>query len=539
MNMFQQFLCQIFSNQCQLTYLELDINQAYYNIYQCLKLPSHSRLNTNTHEFQFYCITLRCLKIHLKYTCFLEDLVERTPNLEQLSVHIQQLQRHSERSDSNIQDSILLNKNWFNKIPKLECFTMKSFVNDDSEFIYLKWLLNNINYVKKLEIHLYKNEISKTDQTIWKSIIDANFIRQYCLPDEIINLKYFYFYIRLKHQLLLNNIEKIINSFKIDPFFILHQWTDVKYFYDEYRSYHHIFSSNFNKFQFSDFLMNHASIYDWLGNRHIGLHLNLSIHSFLEQFDKQCPSITSITIYPKHYIDESIMETLLTIIFEMKQRNLNNNQFRYITKLRFGNNYSRIIQPFGKLTDQDKIHAKIYSYIISMTVQLKYLLIERLEWFLYIIQYAFDDLRMNALSTVRHIEFGISSCHFGNNESIHIGKHLVPLLSTFMPHVQTLRLWRPDDFPWTSIRPNFRPIQYGFSIRQWQRYLRTLESITEHVNVFECDLCQLVEQLKQLVYLDIYGSTASEKVEPYRLMVQNRFPNSRIDIQISRFRLWM
>ncbi|CAF4237434.1 unnamed protein product, partial [Rotaria sordida] len=119
---------------------------------------------------------------------------------------------------------------------------MKSFVNDDSEFIYLKWLLNNINYVKKLEIHLYKNEISKTDQTIWKSIIDANFIRQYCLPDEIINLKYFYFYIRLKHQLLLNNIEKIINSFKIDPFFILHQWTDVKYFYDEYRSYHHIFS---------------------------------------------------------------------------------------------------------------------------------------------------------------------------------------------------------------------------------------------------------------------------------------------------------
>ncbi|CAF3666934.1 unnamed protein product [Rotaria sp. Silwood1] len=64
-------------------------------------------------------------------------------------------------------------------------------------------------------------------------------------------------------------------------------------------------------------------------------------------------------------------------------------------------------------------------------------------------------------------------------------------------------------------------------------------SIAQHVNVFEHDLCQLVEQLKQLACLDIYGKTAREKVECYRLMVENRFPNSRIDIQMSRFRLWM
>ncbi|CAF3302310.1 unnamed protein product, partial [Rotaria sp. Silwood2] len=61
----------------------------------------------------------------------------------------------------------------------------------------------------------------------------------------------------------------------------------------------------------------------------------------------------------------------------------------------------------------------------------------------------------------------------------------------------------------------------------------------EHVAVFEQDLSQLFEQLKQLVYLDIHGDTSSEKIEPYRLMVQTRFPNSQIDIQISRFRLWM
>jgi hypothetical protein len=59
-------------------------------------------------------------------------------------------------------------------------------------------------------------------------------------------------------------------------------------------------------------------------------------------------------------------------------------------------------------------------------------------------------LRENALNTVRHAEFGIPSCNFGYNESVEIGKHLVSFLNMYMPHLQTLRLWRPDDFPWTS-----------------------------------------------------------------------------------------
>jgi hypothetical protein len=63
--------------------------------------------------------------------------------------------------------------------------------------------------------------------------------------------------------------------------------------------------------------------------------------------------------------------------------------------------------------------------------------------------------------------------------------------------------------------------------------------LDEHVTVFEQDLSQLVEQLKQLVFLDIYGIIPSEKVKPYHLMVQTRFPNSRFDVQILRFRLWM
>jgi hypothetical protein len=132
---------------------------------------------------------------------------------------------------------------------------LKSSVYNDFEFTYLKWLLNNVNHVRKLEIHLYNKDIWGRDQTIWKSTIDANFIRQYCLPDQIINLKYFYFYICIRRQLLLNDIEKMISSFPIDPFFIDHQWTNVECLYDKKRSYQHIFSSNRNKFQYSSALM--------------------------------------------------------------------------------------------------------------------------------------------------------------------------------------------------------------------------------------------------------------------------------------------
>ncbi|CAF3895633.1 unnamed protein product, partial [Rotaria sp. Silwood1] len=42
-------------------------------------------------------------------------------------------------------------------------------------------------------------------------------------------------------------------------------------------------------------------------------------------------------------------------------------------------------------------------------------------------------------------------CHIGLNEQMRIGKNLVHFLSTYMPHLRTLRLWRSDDFPWISI----------------------------------------------------------------------------------------
>ncbi|CAF4340200.1 unnamed protein product, partial [Rotaria magnacalcarata] len=70
--------------------------------------------------------------------------------------------------------------------------------------------------------------------------------------------------------------------------------------------------------------------------------------------------------------------------------------------------------------DRNKERAKVLAQLISMPVQLKYLLIENFQWFLHIIEYASNQLKKDALITVRCIEFGIPSCHRGSNESVNI-----------------------------------------------------------------------------------------------------------------------
>ncbi|CAF3578533.1 unnamed protein product [Rotaria sp. Silwood1] len=91
----------------------------------------------------------------------------------------------------------------------------------------------------------------------------------------------------------------------------------------------------------------------------------------------------------------------------------------------------------------------------------------------------------------------------------------------------------------TSIRPDYKEYYDDILILQWLKSLKTSKSIAQHVAIFEQNLCQLVEELKEFTFLDIYGEIHYEKIEPYRLMVQARFPNSRIDVAISRFRLWL
>lgn len=187
-------------------------------------------------------------------------------------------------------------------------------------------------------------------------------------------------------------------------------------------------------------------------------------------------------------------------------------------------------------------------------------------------------LKKDALDTIRHVELKIPSCNKGSNESVQLGKNLVPFLSIYMSNLQTLRLWRKDDFPWTSgrlisnnaigfqsvdwistsVRPEFQTIPKDcFEARQrlWIKSLCTPKSIgietrsiysypwlfslvDEHVQVFREDLTQLVNQLTKLVFLDIYGQSAHVNVLAYRLMVEQSFPNSRFYIDSSRCRLW-
>lgn len=63
--------------------------------------------------------------------------------------------------------------------------------------------------------------------------------------------------------------------------------------------------------------------------------------------------------------------------------------------------------------------------------------------------------------------------------------------------------------------------------------------LDRHGTIFEQDLVQLVEQLKQFVFLDIYAEIDDEKVECYHHMIQERFPNSYFSIDESRFRFWI
>ncbi|CAF4638141.1 unnamed protein product, partial [Rotaria sp. Silwood2] len=229
--MLKQFLCQLFSGQCQLKSLRLDISNEFRDgfFHRCLSSNSNLSFDFIQYPYRSSCVTLRRLHIRLNQSCFLENLIEYVPNIEQMSIECDCSLSSYRLTTSNIETLSQLNENWFNKIPKLRCFSLKTFINNGSDIIYLKWLLNNMNYIEKLQLHLRSDKLIETKcQNILKSFIDANFIRQYCLPDIIPNLIYFNFYIYSQCQLSFNDIERITNSFKIHSFFIEHQWTNVK-----------------------------------------------------------------------------------------------------------------------------------------------------------------------------------------------------------------------------------------------------------------------------------------------------------------------
>ncbi|CAF1239519.1 unnamed protein product [Rotaria sp. Silwood1] len=128
------------------------------------------------------------------------------------------------------------------EIPKLKCFILKSKIHGDCQLVYLKWILNNVNHIEKLKLYLDINLTHENNLMKNKSIIDANFISQYCMLDVFKYLIDFHFYIVSKCQLLPNDIQIIEDSFKNHYFFSNHHWINVKCFFDPIMSYQHLSS---------------------------------------------------------------------------------------------------------------------------------------------------------------------------------------------------------------------------------------------------------------------------------------------------------
>ncbi|CAF3323115.1 unnamed protein product [Rotaria sp. Silwood2] len=111
--MFKQLIRQFFSNKSQLTCLRFDIadDNSPINIHQCLTLSPHPSSSSIFDKTQYCCLTLRHLYICLKYTYFLEQLIEYIPNIERLSVTFKRQMDFEPRSKSTIETLIKSNGN--------------------------------------------------------------------------------------------------------------------------------------------------------------------------------------------------------------------------------------------------------------------------------------------------------------------------------------------------------------------------------------------------------------------------------------------
>ncbi|CAM4767439.1 unnamed protein product [Rotaria magnacalcarata] len=245
------------------------------------------------------CLTLRYLYIRIKYSCFLEHLIEHIPNIERLSVIFKRSINIESRSKSNMIISRKSNGNWFEKVPKLNYFTLKTILDNDIELDYLKWILNNLNHIEKLKVHLHFNRMDSFEDTMVKvHVVDASFIRQYCLPDIVTNIKSFHFYIVSQCQLLSNNIEKIINSFKIDQFFISRQLTNVTCYTDRIMSYQYISSYSIANIPPSvNGLIFSPNVFTWPNIQHVSINLHPSVYLLFERFDEMFPNSSHIKVY--------------------------------------------------------------------------------------------------------------------------------------------------------------------------------------------------------------------------------------------------
>jgi hypothetical protein len=118
--MVKQFVCQLFSDRCQLKSLHLDISNGFPDriIHKYLSLNS----NNLPYENRSCCMTLRRLYIRLSETQVFESLIEHVPNLEYMSVEFDSSLNSYALSKLHIELLRQSNKNWFNKVNKIRFY---------------------------------------------------------------------------------------------------------------------------------------------------------------------------------------------------------------------------------------------------------------------------------------------------------------------------------------------------------------------------------------------------------------------------------
>ncbi|CAF4558696.1 unnamed protein product [Rotaria sp. Silwood2] len=135
-----------------------------------------------------------------------------------------------------------------------------------------------------------------------------------------------------------NNIEEIINSFKIHQFFIDYQSTNVSCFYDRILSYQHVSSSTVNTLQFMNGLHFEANIFTWPHIQDISIGLHPSLYLFLERLNEIYPNVSYIKVYTECYrdVDQSDVMDSLKIPFKIGHRKVTDIQLRNVTRIDLG-----------------------------------------------------------------------------------------------------------------------------------------------------------------------------------------------------------
>jgi hypothetical protein len=116
--MIEQFLCRLFSAQCQLKSLRLDISSDFIHgsIHRCLASNSYFSSDFIQYQLESCCVTLRRLHIRLQSTYVLENLIEHLPNLEQMSVQFVFSLGFDSSRNWNVKTLRQSNENWFSKV---------------------------------------------------------------------------------------------------------------------------------------------------------------------------------------------------------------------------------------------------------------------------------------------------------------------------------------------------------------------------------------------------------------------------------------